>query len=180
MSRKGKKQIVIDQTVDITQESNRVIVKGPKGELSLVLGEGIGIELGEGVLSVVRKKGDKSSSASHGLYQSLLANMVKGVHQGYKIELEMEGVGYRVQKQGNGLSFTLGYSHPVIVSPIEGVLLQTVGQTKVIVEGIDKQKVGQAAADIIKLRDAKRDPYKGKGIKIVGTVLRKKAGKKVK
>jgi len=180
MSRKGNKQIMVDQAVEIKQESNRVVVKGPKGELSLLLEDGIEIRFDEGILSVIRKKGGKSTSASHGLHQSLLANMVKGVHEGYKIMLEMKGVGYRVQKQGNGLSFSLGYSQPVIVQPLDGIAFQTEGQTKVIVEGIDKQKVGQAAADILKLRDAKRDPYKSKGIKIAGTVLRKKAGKKVK
>jgi len=180
MSRKGNKQIMVDQSVEVRQESNRVVVKGPKGELSIALEDGFEIKFEEGALSVVKKSGSKATSASHGLFQSLLANMVHGVHEGYKIELEMNGVGYRVQKQGNGLSFSLGYSHPVTVQPLEGIEFQVDGQTKVVVQGIDKQKVGQIAADIIKLRDAKRDPYKGKGIMVVGTVIRKKAGKKVK
>ena len=131
-------------------------------------------------MSVINNSKEKNAPALHGLYRSIIANLITGVSVGYKIELELNGVGYRVQKQGSGLKLTLGYSHPIEIKEIQGIQFETVGQNEIVINGIDKQKVGQVAANIIKLRDARHDPYKNKGVKYKGAVLLKKAGKKVK
>jgi large subunit ribosomal protein L6 len=181
MSRKGKLLIAVENNVEVALTDNVFHVKGPKGELTQSVPQGgISISRDDGFIKVENTSSSKDGGAYHGLYRTLLANMIEGVSKGFKVELELFGVGYRVQKQGNGLQLLLGYSHPVIVEPSEGISLNIEGTTGIIVEGIDKQAVGQTAAKIIKLRAAKKDPYKGKGVKYKGQVLRKKAGKRVK
>lgn len=180
MSRKGKKAIDISDKVEVNQKDGIVYVKGPKGELSTSIRSGYELETVDGKLFVRNKASEKNSDAYHGLYQSLVANMVEGVTNGYKIELELFGVGYKVQTKGTGLQFYLGYSHDIEIAPPDGVSLIAEGQTGVVISGIDKQKVGQMAADIIALKDARKDPYKAKGIKYKGATIRKKVGKKVK
>ena len=176
MSLIGKKPITIEKGVSVNIKNKEVIVKGPKGELSVSYRPEIKVEKEEDVLKVsVRQKEKAGAKALHGLTRSLLANAVEGVSQGFKKELEIEGMGYRVQKKGNDLEFALGFSHPVLFKANDGVVLEAPEQTKIIVSGIDKGLVGQAAADIRALR--KPEPYKGKGIRYVGEYIRRKAGK---
>ncbi|MBT5856404.1 50S ribosomal protein L6 [bacterium] len=180
MSRKGNKSISFSDKVEVTRSGDTVLVKGPKGELTTVVSKDFEIKIEDNSIQVINLSKDRNVRSYHGLYQSLIANMVEGVSNGYKIELELFGVGYRVAKQGAGLNFSLGYSHPVTIDSVEGITFDLEGQTNLSISGIDKRLVGEIAANIIKLRDARKDPYKGKGIKYKGAVLRKKAGKKVK
>lgn len=180
MSRIGNAPISIAQgvTIDI-DKSNLVTVKGPKGELSEKIDSDFTFTQEDGVLTVVRPTEQKRHKSLHGLYRSLINNMVVGVSEGYKKELELVGVGYRVASTGNMLELTLGYSHPIyFVIPSELKLTTTMekGQTpRVILEGIDKQLIGQVAAKIRAFR--KPEPYKGKGVKFIDEQIRRKAGK---
>jgi large subunit ribosomal protein L6 len=167
--------VTVPKGVDVTINGRQVTVKGPKGELSMVLAEPIEIAQNDGVLTVTRPSDDGPVRALHGLSRSLVANMVTGVTEGYRKTLEIVGVGYRVQAKGNGVEFSLGYSHPVPVTPPDGVTLRVETPTRLVVEGIDKQQVGEVAANIRKLR--KPDPYKGKGVRYAGEQVRRKVGK---
>jgi len=175
MSRIGRLPVTVPKGVDVTINGRQVTVKGPKGELSMVLAEPIEIAQNDGVLTVTRPSDDGPVRALHGLSRSLVANMVTGVTEGYRKTLEIVGVGYRVQAKGNGVEFSLGYSHPVPVTPPDGVTLRVETPTRLVVEGIDKQQVGEVAANIRKLR--KPDPYKGKGVRYAGEQVRRKVGK---
>ncbi|WP_316823352.1 50S ribosomal protein L6 [Pedobacter gandavensis] len=180
MSRIGKAPINVPSGVTITvSKDNVVTVKGPKGELTQAVDADITVSQEEGVVTVTRPSDQKRHKALHGLYRSLLNNMVVGVTEGYKISQELVGVGYRATNTGNTLDLVLGYSHHYVFQLPEEIKVTTVsekGQTpKIILESIDKQLVGQVAAKIRSLRTP--EPYKGKGIKFVGEVLRRKAGK---
>jgi large subunit ribosomal protein L6 len=153
-----------------------VHVKGPKGELAMTVVEPISVARGEdGALAVSRPDDERLSRSLHGLTRTLIANMVDGVTTGYSKSLEIVGVGYRVQPKGTGLEFALGYSHPIVLEPPEGITFTVETPTRLTVSGIDKQKVGEVAANIRKLR--KPEPYKGKGIRYSGEVVRRKVGK---
>ncbi len=176
MSRIGRMPIAVPAgvTVDIA-ENNKVVVKGPKGTLERVLPTEMEIKLEDGNIVVARPNDLKKMKSLHGLTRSLLANMVHGVTEGYEKTLEVNGVGYKAQKQGKKLVLSLGYSHPVEMEDPEGLESTVDGQNKIIVKGIDKEKVGQYAAEI---RDKRRpEPYKGKGIKYADEVIRRKVGK---
>jgi large subunit ribosomal protein L6 len=180
MSRIGKNPINVPAGVTVTvSKENLVTVKGPKGELSQQVDADIAVTQEDGVLTVTRPTEQKRHKALHGLYRSLINNMVVGVTEGYKIEQELVGVGYRATNQGNTLDLVLGFSHHYVFqlpAEIKVTTLSEKGQTpKVILESIDKQLIGQVAAKIRSLRAP--EPYKGKGIKFVGEVLRRKAGK---
>jgi len=180
MSRIGKNPINVPAGVTITvSKDNLVTVKGPKGELSQQVDADIAVTQEDGVLTVTRPTEQKRHKALHGLYRSLINNMVVGVTDGFKIEQELVGVGYRATNQGNTLDLVLGYSHHYVFqlpTEIKVTTLSEKGQTpKIILESIDKQLIGQVAAKIRSLRTP--EPYKGKGIKFVGEVLRRKAGK---
>ncbi|EGT3599524.1 50S ribosomal protein L6 [Clostridium perfringens] len=176
MSRVGKMPIAIPAgvTVTVTPE-NVVTVKGPKGELVKAMHKDINIAVEDAQVVVTRPSDVKEHRALHGLTRALLNNMVVGVSQGFSKTLELNGVGYRAQLQGKKLVMNLGYSHPVEVEPVDGVDFKLDGTTKVIVEGIDKEKVGAVAANIRSWR--KPEPYKGKGIKYSDEVIRRKEGK---
>ncbi|MBP5353866.1 MAG: 50S ribosomal protein L6 [Lachnospiraceae bacterium] len=176
MSRIGKMPIAIPAgvTVDVA-ENNKVTVKGPKGTLERVLAPELTIKMEDGHIVVERPNDLKRIKSLHGLTRTLLNNMVVGVTNGYEKVLEVNGVGYRAAKQGKTLALTLGYSHPVNMDDPEGIETVVDGQNKIIVKGIDKEKVGQYAAEI---RDKRRpEPYKGKGIKYADEVIRRKVGK---
>ena len=176
MSRIGRMPIAVPAgvTVDIA-ENNKVSVKGPKGTLERVLPAEMDIKLEDGHIVVTRPNDLKKMKSLHGLTRSLLANMVHGVTEGYQKVLEVNGVGYRAQKQGKKLILSLGYSHPVEMEDPDGLESVVEGQNKIIVKGIDKEKVGQFAAEI---RDKRRpEPDKGKGIKYADEVIRRKVGK---
>ena len=175
MSRIGRLPVQIPKGVDVTIDGPEVTVKGPKGQLSFELPEPIEITQNDGVLTVTRPNDQGNVRALHGLSRTLVANMVTGVTEGYSKTLEIVGVGYRVQAKGSGVEFSLGYSHPVPVTPPDGVTLRVETPTRLVVEGIDKQQVGEVAANIRKLR--KPDPYKGKGVRYAGEQIRRKVGK---
>ena len=160
----------------MTIDGQQVTVTGPKGTLRHTVAEPISVRRGDdGALQVTRPDDERESKALHGLSRTLIANMVTGVTSGYTKRLEIVGTGYRVQARGNDLEFALGYSHPVLVRAPEGITFRVEAPTRLAVEGIDKQKVGEVAANIRKLR--KPDPYKGKGVRYQGEVVRRKAGK---
>jgi len=175
MSRIGRMPVVIPSGVDVTINGRQVSVKGPKGELSLEVAAPIEVSKDDGVITVTRPSDEGEIRALHGLSRSLIANMVTGVTDGYRKTLEIVGVGYRVQARGNDLEFALGFSHPVPVHAPAGISFRVETPTRFVVEGIDKQKVGEVAAQIRKLR--KPDPYKGKGVRYQGEVVRRKVGK---
>lgn len=175
MSRIGNKPIEIPQGVEVKIDGSTVSVKGKLGQLSREINPLMTVEVEGSVVTVNRPDDASQTRALHGLTRSLLANMVTGVSQGFSKDLVIEGVGYRVAAKGKGLEFTLGYSHPVVVEPIDGISFKTQKPTELTVEGIDKQLVGQVAADIRKLR--KPEPYKGKGIRYSDERIRRKAGK---
>ena len=176
MSRIGRKPIAIPAGVDVTVGSdNLVTVKGPKGTLSRCIHENMKIVKDGSIITVNRPNDAKLNRSLHGLSRTLISNMVEGVSQGFKKELDVIGVGYRVQKQGKDLVMNLGYSHQVIMPEIEGITIEVPGPNKIIIGGPDKQKVGQFAAEVRKKRPP--EPYKGKGIRYVGEVVRKKEGK---
>lgn len=176
MSRIGKMPVAVPAGVTVTiAENNKVTVKGPKGTLERELPTEMTIEQKDGHIIVTRPNDLKRMKSLHGLTRTLINNMVIGVTQGYQKVLEINGVGYRVQKQGNKLVFALGYSHPVEVEDPAGITTEVEGQNKITIKGIDKEKVGQFAAEIRELR--RPEPYKGKGIKYADEVIRRKVGK---
>jgi large subunit ribosomal protein L6 len=181
MSRIGKLQIALPKGVTASYDAkgNKVSVKGPKGELHQELNSGYSVEVEGSTLKVKSASEENSAKAKHGLYRSLIANMVEGVNNGYRREMELIGVGYKASAQGNVLELSIGYSHNVFLAVPKELKLQAVqekGQNPMIIlEGIDKQLIGQVAAKIKSLR--KVEPYKGKGIRYVGEYVRRKAGK---
>jgi large subunit ribosomal protein L6 len=176
MSRIGKLPVPVPTGVDIAIDGALVTVKGPKGSLSHTVADPIVVEQGEGVLDVKRPDDERRSKALHGLTRTLINNMVVGVTDGYEKKLEIVGVGYRVLSKGpTQLEFQLGYSHPIIFDAPEGISFTVEGPTRLGVAGIDKQLVGEVAANIRKLR--KPEPYKGKGVRYAGEIVRKKVGK---
>jgi large subunit ribosomal protein L6 len=175
MSRIGRLPIEIPSGVDITIDGQHVAVKGPKGELALTVKEPIEASKVENQVIVTRPDDERSSRSLHGLSRTLINNLIIGVTEGYKKELEIVGTGYRIASQGQGVEFQLGYSHPITVQPPAGITFTVEGNTKLVVSGIDKQAVGEVAANIRKLR--KPEPYKGKGVRYAGENVRRKAGK---
>jgi large subunit ribosomal protein L6 len=176
MSRIGKLPIPVPSGVDVTLDAGTVTVKGPKGTLSHRVAEPIAVAHGDnGQVLVTRPDDERTSRALHGLTRSLIANMVTGVTQGYEKKLEIVGTGYRVQARGQSLEFALGYSHPITVNPPEGISFTVEAPTRFSVSGIDKQQVGEVAANLRKLR--KPDPYKGKGVRYAGEQIKRKVGK---
>ena len=175
MSRIGRMPVAIPSGVDVTIDGRQVTVKGPKGTLSLEVVQPIEVKQADGTITVTRPSDEGEIRALHGLSRSLIANMVTGVTDGYSKTLEIVGVGYRVQARGKDLEFSLGYSHPVPVSPPDGITFRVETPTRLVVEGIDKQQVGEVAANLRKLR--KPDPYKGKGVRYQGEQIRRKVGK---
>lgn len=176
MSRIGKMPISIPAGVEVTLgEGNLVTVKGPKGTLTQKLSDKMTLEKDNGVINVTRPNDEKENRSLHGLTRTLLNNMVVGVTEGYKKELDVNGVGYRVAKEGKKLTMNLGYSHPVVMEEIEGITIDVPAPNKIIINGIDKQKVGQFAAEVRGKRPP--EPYKGKGIKYTDEVIRRKEGK---
>lgn len=176
MSRIGKLPIPVPSGVEVTIDGQHVQVKGPKGTLSHTVAEPIRVERDEnGVLLVKRPDDERTNRALHGLTRTLVHNLVVGVTDGYEKKLEIHGVGYRVQAKGKDLEFALGYSHPVLIEAPEGITFKVESPTRFSVSGIDKQKVGQTAAVIRRLR--RPDPYKGKGLRYEGERIRRKVGK---
>lgn len=175
MSRIGKRPIPIPDKVTITLEGQMVSVKGPKGQLSRSLVPEVSIEQEDATLVVKRRNESRLARQRHGLSRTLVANMVEGVSQGFQKKLEIQGVGYRAQIQGKNLSLSVGYSHPVVIEPPEGIQLAVENNTNVMVSGIDKEIVGNIAASIRAVRPP--EPYKGKGIRYSGEVVRRKVGK---
>jgi large subunit ribosomal protein L6 len=175
MSRIGKLPVPVPSGVDVSIDGRQVTVKGPKGTLSHIVADPITVAQEDGTISVSRPDDERLSKSLHGLSRTLIANMVTGVTNGYSKTLEIVGTGYRVTARGSDLEFALGYSHPVAVTAPEGISFRVESPTRFVVEGIDKQKVGEVAANIRKLR--KPDPYKGKGVRYQGEVIRRKAGK---
>jgi len=176
MSRIGRMPITVPAGVTVEVKSGNVVtVKGPKGELTRALHPEMQINVEAGVIHVTRPSDAKEHRSLHGLTRTLLNNMVVGVTEGYKKELEVNGVGYRVAKEGKNLNMTLGYSHPVIMPEIDGITIECPTPNKIIISGIDKQVVGQFAAEVREKRPP--EPYKGKGVKYAGEVIRRKEGK---
>ena len=177
MSRVGNKIITLPEGVTIdVKEGNLVTVNGPKGSLTKKFWEKLTIDVNENTVKVSRPDDQKTSKQLHGTTRALLSGMVQGVHEGFKKELEIKGIGYRAQLVGNKVVLNLGYSHPITVEPLEGVTLQVPSQTEIIVSGINKESVGQMAAVIRSAR--KPEPYSGKGIMYKGERIRRKVGKK--
>ncbi|WP_422749446.1 50S ribosomal protein L6 [Mycobacterium sp. WMMD1722] len=176
MSRIGKQPVPVPAGVDVTIDGQNVSVKGPKGTLSLAVAEPIAVNRDdEGAIVVTRPNDERRSRSLHGLSRTLVANLVTGVTQGYTTKMEIYGVGYRVALKGANLEFALGYSHPVVIEPPEGITFAVETPTKFSISGIDKQKVGQISAIIRRLR--RPDPYKGKGVRYEGEQIRRKVGK---
>lgn len=175
MSRIGRKPINIPAGVDVKLENGVITVKGPKGTLTQKIHPNMTVEINDGVIEVKRPDDEKTNRSLHGLTRTLIANMMVGVTEGYKKELEVNGVGYRVQKQGKQLVMNLGFSHQVIVEDTDDITIEAPTLNKIIIHGADKQKVGQFAAEVREKRPP--EPYKGKGIKYVDEVIRRKEGK---
>jgi large subunit ribosomal protein L6 len=175
MSRIGRMPVVIPAGVDVSINGREVTVQGPRGTLSMTVAEPIEVSQEDGVIKVTRPSDEGEIRALHGLSRSLIANMVTGVTEGFRKTLEIVGVGYRVQARGDALEFSLGFSHPVPVTPPKGITLRVESPTRFVVEGNDKQQVGEVAANIRKLR--KPEPYKGKGVRYQGEQVRRKVGK---
>lgn len=179
MSRIGKLPVSVPAGVEVSINGNEVNVKGPKGELTQTFHKELTIEKAEdGSIVVSRPNDERESRAMHGLTRTLIHNMIIGVSEGYSKTLELVGVGYRAAVKGNNLELNLGFSHPVIIAKPEGITFECPDQAKIVVSGIDKQQVGQVAADIRKWR--KPEPYKGKGIRYQGEHVRRKEGKTAK
>ena len=176
MSRIGRLPITVPSGIDVTIDGQAVSVKGPKGQLAMTVSDPIRVTRDEdGTITVTRPDDERTSRSLHGLTRTLIANMVEGVTNGYEKKMEIFGTGYRVQNKGGSLEFALGYSHPITVEAPEGITFTVEGPTKFAVQGIDKQLVGETAANIRKLR--KPDPYKGKGVRYAGEQIRRKVGK---
>ena len=179
MSRVGNAPITVPSGVDVSIDGSSITVKGSKGELSRELPGGVTASIEDGTLSVIRPDDPKESRAFHGLSRSLIQNMIVGVSEGFTKELQIQGVGYRATAKGsNALELALGFSHPVSIQAPDGIEFEVPAQTQILVKGIDKQLVGQVAADIRKWR--KPEPYKGKGIRYAGERVIRKAGKAAK
>ncbi len=178
MSRVGNKPITVPPGVEIVIEGDKVTVKGPKGELCRSLPQDMSISLQDGVVTVSRPTDSRIHRSLHGFTRSMLANMVEGVSQGFRKDLELHGVGYRVQKSGDGLMIQVGYSHPVEIVPPAGITLVSEAPNQVSVVGIEKELVGEIAARIRAVRPP--DPYLGKGIRYAGERIQRKAGKAAK
>jgi large subunit ribosomal protein L6 len=176
MSRIGRKPIAVPDAVTVELAPGRVAVKGPKGELAQALSTDMKVEQADGTLTVERPTDRGEHRALHGLTRSLIANMVEGVTDGFEKRLEIQGVGYRAQLKGKNLELALGYSHPVAIEAPEGIEFEVPQPTEIVVRGIDKQLVGQVAADIRKRRPP--EPYKGKGIRYRGEHVARKVGKR--
>ncbi|WP_428910403.1 50S ribosomal protein L6 [Niallia sp. Krafla_26] len=175
MSRVGKKPIEIPAGVTVTINGSDVTVKGPKGELSNTFNPDIEIKMEENIINVIRPSDSKEHRTIHGTTRALLANMVEGVSKGFEKSLELIGVGYRAQKQGKKLVLNVGYSHPVEFEPEEGLEVEVPANTKIVIKGINKERVGALAANIRQVRPP--EPYKGKGIRYEGEYVRRKEGK---
>jgi large subunit ribosomal protein L6 len=176
MSRIGRKPVPVPEAVTVEIAPGNIAVKGPKGELSQIYSQDMTVEQGEGVVTVARPTDRGEHRALHGLTRSLIANMVEGVTDGFEKRLEIQGVGYRAALKGKNLELALGYSHPISVEAPAGIEFEVPQPTEVIVRGIDKQLVGQVAADIRKRR--KPEPYKGKGVRYKGEQVLRKVGKR--
>jgi len=175
MSRIGKLPIPVPAGVEVKIDGNNVSVKGPKGSLNHVVPTPIEVVLEEGTIVVTRPDDERTSRSLHGLTRTLIANQIHGVTQGFSKGIEIVGTGYRVTAKGSDIEFALGYSHPIYVKAPEGITFTVEGNTKLTVSGIDKQAVGEVAANLRKLR--KPEPYKVKGVRYAGEVVRRKAGK---
>ncbi|HWB70481.1 MAG TPA: 50S ribosomal protein L6 [Solirubrobacterales bacterium] len=176
MSRIGRKPVPVPDAVTVEIGTGNIAVKGPKGQLTQTFSQEMKVEQGDGVLTVARPTDRGEHRALHGLTRSLIANMVEGVTDGFEKRLEIQGVGYRAALKGKNLEMALGYSHPVVIEAPEGIEFEVPQQTEVVVRGIDKQLVGQVAADIRKRRPP--EPYKGKGIRYKGEQILRKVGKR--
>ena len=175
MSRIGRLPIDVPANVTVTIDGQNVAVRGPKGELALTVATPIEVKLEDAQVLVTRPDDERESRSLHGLTRTLIANQIIGVTEGYSKSLEVVGTGYRVQSKGSSVEFALGFSHPVVVEPPAGITFEVEGNNKLHIRGIDKQAVGEAAAKIRKIR--KPEPYKGKGVRYAGEVVRRKAGK---
>jgi len=175
MSRIGRMPITVPNGVEVSIAGQNVAVKGPKGSLAIAVPAPIQVSQADGVITVARPNEERVTRSLHGLSRSLVANMVTGVTTGYSLTINIVGVGYRVAEKGKDLEFQLGYSHPINFPAPEGISYKVESPTKLIISGIDKQLVGETAAKIKKLRKA--DPYKGKGLRLEGEAVRRKAGK---
>lgn len=175
MSRIGQQPITLPSGVDFAVDGSEVKVKGPKGELRRKVHERISVAVDDGVVNVTRGDDARESRALHGLTRALLANMVTGVSEGFTRDLEIQGVGYRASLKGRDIELLVGFSHPVLMKAPEGITFEVPEPTKITVSGVDKELVGQIAADIRAARPP--EPYKGKGIRYVGEYVRRKAGK---
>ncbi len=175
MSRIGRMPITVPAGVEVKNDNNCITVKGPKGELTKSFSHELGIEVADGVITVTRPSDDKKHRSLHGLTRTLIANMVEGVTNGYSKTLEIEGVGYRAAKTGNQVKLNLGFSHDVIIAETDTIKLDVPAPNKIVVSGIDKQAVGQFAAEIREKRPP--EPYKGKGIRYAGEHIIRKEGK---
>ena len=177
MSRIAKQPVEFPDSVEVSiQNDDCIEVKGKKGQLRLNLIDKVSVSIGERSLSVANTSGSKFSRAISGTYRSLISNMVKGVSEGFEKKLELQGVGYRVETQGKKINLTLGFSHPVVYEIPDGIEVQTPSQTEIVISGIDKQKVGQVAAEIRAIRPP--EPYKGKGVRYQGEQISLKETKK--
>ncbi len=175
MSRIGKLPITVPAGVDVNIDGSTVTVKGPKGTLTGTFNSKIGIELKDGQIHVTRPDDSKENRSLHGLTRTLIANMVTGVHTGFKKQLEIVGIGYRAAMQGKDLVLNVGYSHQVVMTPPEGITIEVPGPNQIVINGHDKQLVGQFASEVRGVRPP--EPYKGKGIKYADEVVRRKEGK---
>jgi large subunit ribosomal protein L6 len=175
MSRIGRMPITVPSGVEVSITGQNVAVKGPKGSLAIAVPAPIQVSQADGVITVARPNEERVTRSLHGLSRTLVANMVHGVTTGYSLTINIVGVGYRVAEKGKDLEFQLGYSHPINFPAPEGITYKVESPTKLIISGIDKQLVGETAAKVKKLRKA--DPYKGKGLRLEGEVVRRKAGK---
>ncbi len=176
MSRIGRAPITVPAGVEVTIEGNHVAVKGPKGSLAMDVHPNMTVNLAEGIMTVTRPDDSGPNRSLHGLTRTLLSNMVTGVTSGFEKKLEIQGVGYRASMKGSDLEILVGYSHPVVVAPPEDIEFAVPVPTQIVVKGADKQRVGQVAAEIRAIR--KPEPYKGKGIRYDGEVVRRKVGKR--
>jgi large subunit ribosomal protein L6 len=176
MSRIGKTPIELPAGVSVSIDPGRVMVNGPLGELTQQVPQRMTIEQGDGALTVTRPTERGDDRALHGLTRSLVANMVEGVTKGFERKLEIQGVGYRAALRGTSLELSVGFSHPVVIEPRQGISFEVPTPTEIIVKGIDKQQVGQTAAEVRRVRPP--EPYKGKGIRYEGEYVRRKVGKR--
>ena len=176
MSRIGNREIKVPASVTVTVNDNVVTVKGPKGELSFDINENLKVNVGEGTVTVERTKEDKQTKSMHGTTNAIITNMIEGVSNGFSKGLEIIGVGYRFTLKGNTLVVNAGYSHPIEVEIPNGIEVESVSNTEIVVKGINKELVGEFSTNIRKIR--KPEPYKGKGIRYKGEYIRRKEGKK--